>query len=74
MWNDFSRVITAPIVAVPDASQRFIIYHKASKKELICVFMQNKRVITISWQLKLYKQNYPTHDLKLATLVFVLKI
>ena len=27
-----------------------------------------------SRQLKLYKQNYPTHDLELAVVVFVLKI
>ena len=37
--------------------------------------MQNGNVIAYaSCQLKLYKQNYPTHDLELAAVVFALKI
>lgn len=37
--------------------------------------MQNGKVIThASRQLKEYEKNYPTHDLKLAAVVFALKI
>jgi hypothetical protein len=37
--------------------------------------MQNGNVIAYaSYQLKPYEQNYPTHDLKLAAVVFALKI
>jgi len=37
--------------------------------------MQRGRVIPYaSRQLKLYEENYPTHDLKLAVMVFALKI
>nr|GFD40211.1 reverse transcriptase [Tanacetum cinerariifolium] len=46
-----------------------------SKKGLGCVLMQHGKVIAyVSRQLKLYEVNYPTHDLKLAAVVFVLKI
>ena len=37
--------------------------------------MQNGRVVAYaSRQLKKHEQNYPTHDLKMAVIVFVLKI
>ena len=37
--------------------------------------MQNVRVVAYaSRQLKKHKQNYPTHDLEMAALVFALKI
>nr|GFC97424.1 putative polyprotein [Tanacetum cinerariifolium] len=46
-----------------------------SKKGLGCVLMQHGKVITYaSRQLKPYKVNYPTHDLKLAAFVFAFKI
>ncbi|XP_073318161.1 uncharacterized protein [Primulina huaijiensis] len=39
------------------------------------VLMQNERVIAyVSRQLKIHEKNYPTHDLKLAAVVFALKI
>nr|GEU56966.1 reverse transcriptase [Tanacetum cinerariifolium] len=47
----------------------------ASKKGLGCVLMQHGKVIVYaSRQLKPYEANYPTYDLELATVVFVLKI
>ena len=37
--------------------------------------MQSERVVTYgSRQLKNHEQNYPTHDLELAAIVFALKI
>lgn len=40
-----------------------------------CVLMQDSKVIAYaSRQLKKHEQNYPTHDLKLAAVVFSLKI
>ena len=37
--------------------------------------MQDEKVVAYTpWQLKPYKKNYPTHDLELAAMVFVLKI
>jgi hypothetical protein len=52
-----------------------VVYSDASKKGLGCVLMQNGNVIAYaSRQLKPYEQNYPTHDLELAAVVFALKI
>ena len=50
-------------------------YYDASKDELGCVLMQSRRVVAYgSWQLKKHEQNYPTHDMELAAIVFALKI
>ena len=50
-------------------------YCDASKDLLGCVFMQSERVVSYySRHLKNHEQNYPTHDLELATIVFALKI
>ena len=50
-------------------------YCDASRDGLGCVLIQSERVLAYgSRQLKTYEQNYPTHDLKLAAIVFALKI
>ena len=50
-------------------------YCDASKQGLGCVLMQHENVITYaSRQLKKHEQNYPTHDLELAAVVFALRI
>ena len=52
-----------------------MIYSDASKKGLGCVLMQKGKVVAYaSRQLKSHEQNYPTHDLELAAVVFALKI
>lgn len=69
------RLTTAPVLAQPSGFEGFVIYSDASKNGLGCVLMQGGRVIAYaSRQLKLYEQNYPTHDLELAAVVFALKI
>ncbi|KAL0556310.1 hypothetical protein IC582_004823 [Cucumis melo] len=69
------KLVSAPVLTVPDGSGSFVIYSDASKKRLGCVLMQQGRVIAyVSRQLKSHEQNYPTHDLELAAVVFVLKI
>ncbi|KAL0533479.1 hypothetical protein IC582_030319 [Cucumis melo] len=63
------------LVVVPDGSGSFVIYSDASKKGLGCVLMQQGKVVAYaSCQLKSHEQNYPTHDLELATIVFAMKI
>ena len=70
-----ARLVSAPILTLPSESGGFVIYSDASKKGLGCVLMQNGKVIAYaSRQLKSYEQNYPTHDLELAAVVFALKI
>ena len=69
------RLVTAPVLTVPDGSGSFVIYSDASKKGLGCVLMQKGKVVAYaSRQLKSHEQNYPTHDLELAAVVFALKI
>jgi hypothetical protein len=63
------------MLALPTESGNFVVYSDASKKGLGCVLMQNGNVSAYaSCQLKPYEQNYPTHDLELAAVVFALKI
>ena len=47
-------------------------YYDTFRGELGCVLMQSDAYG--SRQLKNHEQNYPTHDLELATIVFALKI
>ncbi|KAA0065875.1 pol protein [Cucumis melo var. makuwa] len=69
------KLMTAPVLTVPDESGSFVIYSDASKKGLGCVLMQQGKVVAYaSRQLKSHEQNYPTHDLELAAVVFALKI
>ena len=50
-------------------------YCDASKEGMGCVLMQSGRVVDYgSRQLKNHEQNYPTHDMELAAIVFTLKI
>jgi hypothetical protein len=66
--------VNAPILALPESGKRFTVYTDASRIGLGCVLMQEGRVIAYaSRQLKTHEQNYPTHDLELAAVVFALK-
>ena len=50
-------------------------YCDASKDRLGCVLMQSERIVAYdSHQLKNHEQNYPTHDMELAAIVFALNI
>jgi hypothetical protein len=69
------RLVSAPVLTIPSSSSGFVIYSDASHKGLGCVLMQHGKVVAYaSRQLKSYEQNYPTHDLELAAIVFALKI
>ena len=50
-------------------------YCDASRVGLGYVLMQSERIVAYgSLQLKNHEQNYPTHDMELAAVVFALKI
>ena len=69
------RLTSAIILIVPEQGQRYTMYCDASKDGLGCVLMQSERVVAYgSRHLKNHKQNYPTHDLELAAIVFALNI
>ena len=68
------RLTSAPVLALPNGKDGFVVYSDASWQGLGCVLMQNYRVIAYaSRQLKKHEENYPTHDLELASVVFALK-
>ena len=50
-------------------------YSDASRIGVKCVLMQDGKVVAyVLRQMKSHEQNYPTHDLELAAVVFALKI
>ena len=62
-------------MALSTDTGNFTVYCDASKIGLGCVLMQNGRVIAYALRkLRKHEMNYPTHDLKLATVIFALKI
>nr|GFA50467.1 putative reverse transcriptase domain-containing protein [Tanacetum cinerariifolium] len=69
------KLCSAPILALPEGSEDFIVYCDTSNKGLGAVLMQREKVILYaSRQLKIHEKNYTTHDLKLGAVVFALKI
>ncbi|KAL0539398.1 hypothetical protein IC582_023610 [Cucumis melo] len=69
------KLVSTPVLTMPDGSVGFVIYNDTSKRRLGCVLMQQGKVVSYaSRQLKSHEQNYPTHDLELAAVVFALKI
>ncbi|GJY84687.1 putative reverse transcriptase domain-containing protein [Tanacetum coccineum] len=69
------KLCSAPILALPEGSENFMVYCDTSHKGLGAVLMQREKVITYaSRQLKVHEKNYTTHDLELGAVVFALKM
>jgi transposase InsO family protein len=69
-----AKLTSAPVLALPDASKDFVVFCDASLQGLGCVLMQDGHAVAYaSRQLKPHEQNYPTHDLELAAVVYALK-
>ncbi|GJV91984.1 putative reverse transcriptase domain-containing protein [Tanacetum coccineum] len=69
------KLCEAPILALPEGNDDFVIYCDASLQGLGAVLMQKEKVIAYaSRQLKPHEENYTTHDLELGAVVFALKI
>ncbi|GJU13558.1 putative reverse transcriptase domain-containing protein [Tanacetum coccineum] len=69
------KLCNAPVLALPDGPDDFVVYCDASKQGFGCVLMQRGKVIAYaSRQLKIHENNYTTHDLELGAVVFALKI
>ncbi|GKF63203.1 putative reverse transcriptase domain-containing protein, partial [Tanacetum coccineum] len=61
------KLCSAPILALPEGSEDFVVYCDASHKGLSTVLMQREKVIAYaSRQLKVHEKNYTTHDLELG--------
>ena len=69
------RLTTFPLLTLQEGTQDFLVYCDASRIGLGRILMKNGKVIDYaSGQFKVHEKNYTTHDLKLATMVFSLKI
>ncbi|GKC49410.1 putative reverse transcriptase domain-containing protein [Tanacetum coccineum] len=69
------KLCKAPILALLDGSEDFMVYCDASGLGLGCVLMQRGKVIAYgSRQLKIHEKNYTTYDSELGAVVFALKI
>ncbi|GKC81735.1 putative reverse transcriptase domain-containing protein [Tanacetum coccineum] len=69
------KLCEAPILALPEGNDDFVIYCNASHQGLGAMLMQREKVIAYaSRQLKPHEENYTTHVLKLGAVVFTLKI
>ncbi|GKD59403.1 putative reverse transcriptase domain-containing protein [Tanacetum coccineum] len=69
------KLCNAPVLALLDGLEDFVVYCEMSGIGLGCVLMQRGKVIAYaSRQLKIHKKNYTTHDLELGAAVFALKI
>nr|GEZ47833.1 putative reverse transcriptase domain-containing protein [Tanacetum cinerariifolium] len=68
------KLCSAPILALPNGTENFIVYCDASLKVFEAVLMQREKVIAYaSHQLKKHEENYTTHDLELGVVVFALR-
>ncbi|GJV74745.1 putative reverse transcriptase domain-containing protein, partial [Tanacetum coccineum] len=67
------NMYSAPILALPEGSEDFVVYCDASHKGLGAVLMQREKVTAYaSQQLKVHEENYTTHDLELGLVVLLL--
>nr|GEY24682.1 retrotransposon protein, putative, Ty3-gypsy subclass [Tanacetum cinerariifolium] len=65
----------APILALPEGTNDFVVYCDASNQGFGCVLMHRNKVIAYaSRQLKIHEKNYTTHDLEFGAVVFALKM
>nr|GEW44395.1 putative reverse transcriptase domain-containing protein [Tanacetum cinerariifolium] len=69
------KLCEAPILALPEGNDDFVVYCDASIQGLGAVLMQREKIIAYaSRKLKPHEENYTIHDLKLGAVVFALKI
>ncbi|GJT19816.1 putative reverse transcriptase domain-containing protein [Tanacetum coccineum] len=67
------KLCNAPVLALPDGPDDFVVYCDASKQGFGSVLMQRGKVIAYaSRQLKKHEKNYTTHDLELGAVIELL--
>jgi hypothetical protein len=68
-FEELRKCLTsAPVLVLLELTKKFDIYCDASRRGLGCVLMQEGQVVCYaSRQLRKLEENYPTHDLELAT-------
>ncbi|GKA45782.1 putative reverse transcriptase domain-containing protein, partial [Tanacetum coccineum] len=67
------KLCSAPILALPEGTEDFMVYCDVSLKVYGAVLKQREKVIAYaSRQLKVHEENHATHDLELRAVVFTL--
>nr|GEX70235.1 putative reverse transcriptase domain-containing protein [Tanacetum cinerariifolium] len=70
-----TKTQSAPILALPEGSEDFVVYCDALIKGLGAMLIHKEKVIAYgSRQLKVHEKNYTIHDLEFGAVVFALKI
>ncbi|KAA3483149.1 Integrase, catalytic core [Gossypium australe] len=68
-----SILVEGSMLTQPEFGKEFVGYNDASLNDLRCVLMQEGKVIAYaSLQLQTHGKNYPTRDLELAVVIFML--
>nr|GEV22259.1 putative reverse transcriptase domain-containing protein [Tanacetum cinerariifolium] len=68
-WFQEDKLCNAPVLALLDGPEDFMVYYDAPCQGLGYMLMQRGKVIAYaSRQLKFHEKNYTTHDLELATM------
>ncbi|GJU01009.1 putative reverse transcriptase domain-containing protein [Tanacetum coccineum] len=68
------KLCNAPVLALPDGPDDFVVYCDASKHGFGYVLMQRGKVIAYASRKLTHEKNYTTHDMELGAVVFALKI
>ncbi|GJS38377.1 putative reverse transcriptase domain-containing protein [Tanacetum coccineum] len=69
------KLCSAPILALPEGMEDFVVYCDTSLKGYGAMLMQRKKVIAYAFgQLRVHEENYTTHDLELGAIVFALRL
>ncbi|GJT83064.1 putative reverse transcriptase domain-containing protein [Tanacetum coccineum] len=69
------KLCSAPILALHEGTEDFMVYYDAYLKGYGAVLMQREKVIAyVSRQLKVHEENYTTYDLELGVVVFALRL
>nr|GEX09171.1 putative reverse transcriptase domain-containing protein [Tanacetum cinerariifolium] len=73
--NPTEKLCCAPLLALPEGLNDFMVYCDASLRGFVAVLMQQEKVIAYAYrQLRTHKENYTTHDLELVAVVFALRL
>ncbi|GJY67904.1 putative reverse transcriptase domain-containing protein [Tanacetum coccineum] len=69
------KLCSAPILALPEGTEDFMVYCDVSLKGYGAVLMQREKVIAnASRHMKVHEENFTTHDLELGAVVFALRL
>ncbi|GKE42443.1 putative reverse transcriptase domain-containing protein, partial [Tanacetum coccineum] len=69
------KLCSAPILALLEGTEDFMVYCNASLKGYGAILMQREKVIAYaSRQLKVHEENYTTYNLELGAVVFALRL